>query len=48
VIAFQMYFFAAFALLAAIAFGLYAKRYKMVDHYRSSENAQAPVEVKAV
>jgi POT family proton-dependent oligopeptide transporter len=47
VIAFQMYFFAAFALLAAIAFGLYAKRYKMVDHYRSTEGAQAPVAVKA-
>jgi len=35
VIAFQMYFFAGFALLAALAFGLYAKRYKMVDHYRA-------------
>jgi POT family proton-dependent oligopeptide transporter len=35
VIAFQMYFFAAFALLAALAFGLYAKRYKMVDNYRA-------------
>jgi POT family proton-dependent oligopeptide transporter len=35
VIAFQMYFFAAFALLAALAFGLYARRYKMVDHYRA-------------
>ncbi len=42
-----MYFFAAFALLAAIAFGLYAKRYKMVDHYRSTASAQAPVAVKA-
>jgi hypothetical protein len=47
VIAFQMYFFAAFALLAAIAFGLYAKRYRMVDHYRSNETAQAPAAVKA-
>jgi POT family proton-dependent oligopeptide transporter len=47
VIAFQMYFFAAFALLAAIAFGLYAKRYKMVDHYRSIESAKAPAAVKA-
>lgn len=47
VIAFQMYFFAAFALLAAIAFGLYAKRYKMVDHYRSNDTVQAPVAVKA-
>ncbi|WP_374000650.1 oligopeptide:H+ symporter [Massilia sp. CFBP 13647] len=47
VIAFQMYFFAAFALLAAIAFGLYAKRYKMVDHYRSTAGAHAPAAVKA-
>lgn len=47
VIAFQMYFFAAFALLAAIAFGLYAKRYKMVDHYRSIEGAKALAAVKA-
>ena len=35
VIAFQMYFFAGFAMLAALVFGLYAKRYKMVDHYRA-------------
>ncbi|MCA1247864.1 oligopeptide:H+ symporter [Massilia sp. MS-15] len=35
VIAFQMYFFAGFAMLAALAFGLYARRYKMVDHYRA-------------
>jgi POT family proton-dependent oligopeptide transporter len=34
VMAFQMYFFAGFAMLAALAFGLYAKRYKMVDNYR--------------
>ena len=34
VTAFQMFFFAAFALLAALAFGLYARRYKMVDNYR--------------
>jgi POT family proton-dependent oligopeptide transporter len=47
VIAFQMYFFAAFALLAALAFGLYAKRYRMVDHYRGTAAAQAPVAVKA-
>ncbi|MGJ9418322.1 oligopeptide:H+ symporter [Massilia sp. CMS3.1] len=47
VIAFQMYFFAAFALLAAIAFGLYAKKYKMVDHYRSTDSARAPVAAKA-
>jgi POT family proton-dependent oligopeptide transporter len=35
VIAFQMFFFAAFALLIAAAFGLYALRYRMVDNYRS-------------
>ncbi len=33
VMAFQMYFFAAFAFLAAAVFGWYATRYKMVDHY---------------
>ncbi len=47
VIAFQMYFFAAFALLAAAVFGWYAKRYKMVDHYRSTGSAKAPVAAKA-
>ncbi|MCA9673777.1 MAG: MFS transporter [Kofleriaceae bacterium] len=34
VTAFLMFFFAAFAMVAAIAFGLYARRYKVVDHYR--------------
>jgi POT family proton-dependent oligopeptide transporter len=29
-----MFFFAAFALFAALAFGLYARRYRAVDHYR--------------
>jgi POT family proton-dependent oligopeptide transporter len=33
-IAFQMFFFAAFALLAALAFGLYARRYRERDYYR--------------
>jgi POT family proton-dependent oligopeptide transporter len=33
--AFQMFFFAVFAFAAAAAFGLYARRYKMVDHYRA-------------
>ena len=47
VIAFQMYFFAGFALLAALAFGLYAKRYKMVDYYRNAEGAAAPSTAKA-
>ncbi|WP_050727459.1 POT family MFS transporter [Vulgatibacter incomptus] len=36
VAAFQMFFFCAFALLAAVAFGLYARRYRMVDHYRAA------------
>ncbi len=35
VLAFQMYFFAGFALVAAAIFGWYATRYKMVDNYRS-------------
>lgn len=34
VMAFQMYFFAAFAFAAAVAFGWYATRYRMVDNYR--------------
>jgi proton-dependent oligopeptide transporter, POT family len=34
-IAFYMFFFAVFAFLAAIAFGLYARRYRVVDHYRA-------------
>jgi proton-dependent oligopeptide transporter, POT family len=34
VTAFLMFFFAVFAFLAAIAFGLYARRYRMVDYYR--------------
>ncbi|KAL0630328.1 hypothetical protein Q9L58_010826 [Maublancomyces gigas] len=36
VTAFQMFFFAAFAAVAMLAFGFYAKRYKMVDNYRTS------------
>ena len=35
VMAFQMFCFAAFAFLAAIAFGFCARRYKSVDHYRT-------------
>ncbi|MBS0664409.1 MAG: MFS transporter [Verrucomicrobia bacterium] len=35
VTAFQMFFFAAFAFAAALAFGLVARRYPVVDHYRS-------------
>lgn len=34
VTAFQMFFFAGFALLAALAFGLYARRYPLVERYR--------------
>jgi POT family proton-dependent oligopeptide transporter len=33
--AFYMFFFAVFAFVAALAFGLYARRYREVDHYRS-------------
>jgi POT family proton-dependent oligopeptide transporter len=32
--AFQMFFFAAFALVAAAAFGWYARRYPLADNYR--------------
>jgi len=32
--AFQMFFFAAFAMAAGLAFGVYARRYRMVDNYR--------------
>ncbi|MXV09203.1 oligopeptide:H+ symporter [Xanthomonas sp. LMG 9002] len=32
--AFLMFFFAAFAFVAALLFGLYARRYRMVDPYR--------------
>jgi len=32
--AFQMFFFAVFALLAALAFQLVAKNYRVVDNYR--------------
>jgi len=33
--AFLMFFFAAFALLVAAAFAIYARRYPMQDHYRA-------------
>jgi len=36
VTAFQMFFFAGFALLAALLFALYAKNYKMLNNYRQS------------
>ncbi len=32
--AFQMFFFAAFAFAAALAFGLVARTYRVADHYR--------------
>jgi proton-dependent oligopeptide transporter, POT family len=35
VTAFQMFFFAVFALIAALVFGLYARSYRLVDNYRS-------------
>ena len=34
--AFLMFFFAGFAFIAALAFGAYASRYKVVDHYRKA------------
>jgi proton-dependent oligopeptide transporter, POT family len=36
VIAFQMFFFAAFAALAALVFAWYARHYKMVNNYRTA------------
>ncbi len=36
VVATQMYFFAGFAFVAAAAFGLYARRYTLVDYYRKA------------
>ncbi|TXH67173.1 MAG: MFS transporter [Lysobacteraceae bacterium] len=35
--AFLMFFFAAFAFAAALAFGFYAKRYHVVDNYRAAQ-----------
>ena len=40
--AFQMYFFAAFAFLAALAFGWYATRYRMVNNYRDAQTVAVP------
>jgi POT family proton-dependent oligopeptide transporter len=37
VMSFQMFFFSGFAFLAALAFGVYAARYPLADHYRKSE-----------
>jgi POT family proton-dependent oligopeptide transporter len=34
--AFQMFFFAGFAAVAALAFGLYARGYRTVDYYRAA------------
>jgi POT family proton-dependent oligopeptide transporter len=31
-----MFFFAGFALIVALAFGWYARRYPMQDHYRAA------------
>ena len=39
VTAFQMFFFAAFALITAALFGLNARRYRLVDHYRGPATA---------
>jgi POT family proton-dependent oligopeptide transporter len=40
--AFLMFFFAGFAFLATFAFWLYAKRYRLVDHYRSVDGGPPP------
>jgi POT family proton-dependent oligopeptide transporter len=37
VVSLQMFFFAAFAFAAALAFALYAARYPLADHYRKGE-----------
>jgi POT family proton-dependent oligopeptide transporter len=39
VMAFQMYFFAGFAFIAALVFGWYATRYRMVNNYRTEAAA---------
>jgi POT family proton-dependent oligopeptide transporter len=36
VMTFQMFFFAGVAFLASLAFGLYAARYTLADHYRQT------------
>jgi POT family proton-dependent oligopeptide transporter len=36
VTAFQMFFFAGFALVAALLFALYARSYQMLNNYRKS------------
>ncbi len=36
VVSFQMFFFAGFAFAAALAFGIYAARYRLVDYYRKA------------
>ncbi|MES2743678.1 MAG: oligopeptide:H+ symporter [Pseudomonadota bacterium] len=41
VTAFQMFFFAGFAAVAALVFGWYARRYPMVDNYRVASPARA-------
>jgi POT family proton-dependent oligopeptide transporter len=38
VTSFSMFFFAAFAFVAALLFGLYAARYPLADHYRKAES----------
>ena len=34
---FQVFFFAGFAFVAALAFGVYAARYPLADHYRKPD-----------
>jgi POT family proton-dependent oligopeptide transporter len=41
VMGFQMFFFAGFAFVAALAFGAYAARYPLADHYRKPGSERA-------
>jgi POT family proton-dependent oligopeptide transporter len=40
VTAFQMFFFAVFAFVAALAFGLVARQYRVVDYYRKAQDSR--------
>jgi POT family proton-dependent oligopeptide transporter len=46
VMTFQMFFFAAVAFLASLAFGLYAARYTLADHYRQTSKETAPPQTR--
>ena len=40
VTAFQMFFFAVFAFVAALVFGLVARQYRLVDYYRKAQDSR--------